>query len=71
MCDTLEDVAVTLKKCREFIDADFLMGAETGSVMRPPCHAALASWTKYYRSIIKVTDQFVQCLLPLEVGTLV
>ena len=45
MADTLEDIAQALGKCREFIDYNFLMGAEgDATIMSLPPHQALATW---------------------------
>ena len=43
MSETLEDMAMKLEKCWEFIEADFQLGTEAESVMSPPRRAAVAS----------------------------
>ena len=65
MSETLEDMAVTLGKCQEFIEADFRLRTEVGSVMSPPRRAAAASWTIFYQYIINIPSQIVQRLLHL------
>ena len=66
MVDTLEDIAVTLTKCCEFLDATFYIGSGEGDagVMSPLRKAVLTTWTLYYRSAVNVPGGIVQRLLP-------
>ena len=41
--DEIEDIATTFGKCKEFMEADFNLGAVEDSVMSPPRCAAVAS----------------------------
>ena len=66
MVDTLEDIAQTMGKAREFVEFNFLIGGEgDATVMSPPCRQALATWQSFYHSTINVPGQIVQRLLPL------
>ena len=66
MADTLEDIAQTMGKARDFVKCNFLIGAVgVATVMSPPRKQALATWQSFYHSTINVPGQIVQQLLPL------
>ena len=58
--DEIEDMATTFGKCKEFMEADFNLGAGEDSVMSPPRRTAVASWTNYYQCIIEKLGQVGQ-----------
>ena len=63
MTDTLEDIAQTMGKAREFVECNFQSGAEGGAnVMSPPCKQALATWQSFYHTTINGPGQIVNRL---------
>ena len=66
MSNPLDDVVRTMEKAREFIECDFVLGAEVGdSVISPPHKHDLAAWQSFYHSTINGPGQIVNRLLPI------
>ena len=66
MSDTLEDVAQTMGKAREFVECNFLLGSEGGeSAMSLPLKQALATWQSFHHIMINGPGQIVNRLLPI------
>ena len=60
MTDTLEDIAQTIGKAREFVECNFQMGTEEGeNIMSPPRKRAQATWQSFYHTTINGPGQIV------------
>ena len=66
MSNPLDVIVRTMEKAREFMEYDFILGAEGGeSVMSPPRKQALATWQSFYHTTINGPGQIVNRLLPI------
>ena len=66
MIHTLEDIAQTIGKAREFVECNLRLGAMEGSnIMSLPPKRALVTWQSFYHTTINGPGQIVQWLLLL------
>ena len=69
MTNTLEDLAQTMGKAREFVECNFWMGTKEGeNIMSLPRKRALATWQSIYHTTNNGPGQIVHRLLPLFYG---